>query len=85
MEPMGKDAAEGSEVPLTRRRPETGSPATLVISLPHQRLTVSVNELKIAGGGAGGHSEVMSAQCVAPGLVHGRGLRAVAIGAVPIN
>lgn len=56
----------------------TGSPVTLGITLPHQRLRVSRNELKIAGGRAKGQSEMMSVECGAPSLMHGRGSRAVA-------
>lgn len=81
---LGKDAAA-----LKFLWPEvlapTGSPVTLGIGLPHQHLRVSINELKIAGGGAAGQSEVMSAQCGAPSLGHGRGSWAVAIGTVLMN
>lgn len=78
----GKGRSRGLRSSFDLKAPETGSPATLAITLPHQRLRVSINELKIASGGAGGQSEVMSAQCVAPSLVYGRGLPAVAIGTV---
>lgn len=47
---------------------------TLGIGSPHQHLRVSVNELKIAGDGAAGQSEVMSAQSLpAWGMGEARG------------
>lgn len=70
---LGKDAAA-----LKFLWPEvlspTSSPVTLGIGSPHQHLRISINELKIAGGGAAGQSEVMSAQSLpAWGMGEARG------------
>lgn len=67
------------------KAPAAGSPVTLDITLSHQRLGVSVNELKIAGGRAGGQSERMSALCGASSLEWGRGSQAGATGTVLMN